>query len=107
MRWNKVKGVVGVLFLIAETVVASPPPIPSWVGGLVSVAAALAWLMMVLLGIKWIVADSANERAEAKKGMIYVVLGLLVVASKCTILNLYKDTASKAGITITIPSGLC
>jgi hypothetical protein len=85
---------VMLILLLANTVVASSPA--TWVAGMKKVAVALGWMMMVLMGIKWMLADSPNERGEAKKGMLYVVIGLLVIASSCSLLRLYTDTASNA-----------
>jgi len=70
-------------------------PLP-WVGNLRMVAYSLGWLMMVLMGVKWIVADSPNERADAKKSMIYVIIGLLVVASACGLLQIYCNNAAQS-----------
>ncbi|HHQ44968.1 MAG TPA: hypothetical protein ENN13_02400 [Candidatus Altiarchaeales archaeon] len=49
--------------------------------GLLEMAAALATLLFAIMGLRWIAADSAQEREEAKKGMIYIVTGLLIVVS--------------------------
>lgn len=67
-----------------------------WIQSMKTLAYALGWLMMVIMGVKWIIADSPNERADAKKGMIYIVIGLLIVRSSCQILQLYCDNAHKA-----------
>jgi hypothetical protein len=64
--------------------------------GLVPLANALGWLMMVLMGVKWILADSPNERADAKKGMIYIIIGLLLVASATSLVNMYCSMANSA-----------
>ena len=73
------------------------------VASMKNLAYALAWIMMVLMGVKWIIADSPNERAEAKKGMIYIVIGLLVVVSAGNLLCLYcknAETALGAGASV-------
>jgi hypothetical protein len=68
-----------------------------------TVAYSLAWLMMVVLGIKWIVSDSDNERNDAKKGMMYVMVAILVVASLCSLMCIYclaaQQSMSAAGLT--------
>jgi predicted membrane channel-forming protein YqfA (hemolysin III family) len=89
--------------ILVQTVQAQTTPTTSyaWVNSLRTLAYALGWLMMVFMGVKWIVAESANERADSKKGMIYIVLGLLVVASACPLMQLYCDTADKS-----IPGGI-
>ncbi len=109
MNLRSAPSVILAILIFAGTASASPPT-PTWVCGLTVVAAALGWLMMILMGIKWMIADSPNERAEAKKGMIYIVLGLLVIASRCQIMGLYQTTAAGAGITVDISavcSGTC
>jgi hypothetical protein len=88
--------------LFVSTVLASPtPPSLTWIANLRTVAYALGWLMMVLMGLKWIISESANERAEAKKGMIYIVVGLLIVTSARALLQLYCTTVGRSGIVIT------
>lgn len=96
-------GIILASLLTAAVSATAPAPL-AWVGQLRGVAYALGWMMMVLMGVKWIVADSPNERADAKKSMIYVVMGLLVVASACGLLHIYCDNASA---TITTPGFTC
>jgi hypothetical protein len=72
-----------------------------WVCGLKRAAVALAWVMMIIMGSKWIIAESPNDRAEAKKGMIYIVTGLLVIAStENLITSLYCEAATRADYAI-------
>ena len=85
--------VLSTLNLLTLTVSAGPVP-PSWLASLATLAYALAWIMMVIMGMKWILADSPNERADAKKGMMYILIGLLVVRSANSLLQLYCDTAN-------------
>ena len=54
-----------------------------------NVAYALGLLMVVVLGVKYIVSDSAQERSDVKKGLIYVVIGLLVVSGFLRLINMY------------------
>lgn len=57
---------------------------------LVTVAAAMGVLMISIQGLKWITSDNPQDRAEAKKGLIYILVGLLVVALAAQIvLGLY------------------
>lgn len=84
------------ILLLSATASAAPL---DWVKGLKRVAFALGWIMMVFMGVKWIVADSANERAEAKKGMIYIVIGLLIVASVSSLLQMYCGVVASSGVT--------
>ncbi len=87
-----------VLIVSLLSMAASAQTPLSWVVGLKRVAFALGWIMMVFMGVKWIVADSANERAEAKKGMIYIVIGLLIVASVSSLLQMYCDVVASSGV---------
>ena len=87
--------------LVAAASASASTPDFSWICSLKTVAYSLGWIMMVIMGIKWIIADSPNERADAKKGMIYIVIGLLVVKSAVQLIQLYCDNVAKAGITIT------
>lgn len=48
--------------------------------GLTTVASALGVLVITYAGIKWIMADNPQERDDAKKTIIYVIVGLLVVS---------------------------
>ena len=81
------------LSVLAGLAASQAPPNLSWVTSLRAMAYALGWLMMVVMGIKWIIADSPNERADAKKSMIYIVIGLLIVSSARGLLQLYCDNA--------------
>ncbi|MFH0859957.1 MAG: pilin [Candidatus Altiarchaeota archaeon] len=47
--------------------------------GLVTVAAALGVLMISIQGLKWVTSDTPQDRADAKKGLEYILIGLLVV----------------------------
>ncbi len=57
---------------------------------------ALGWLMLTVLGMKWIVAESSQERLDAKKGMVYIVVGLLVVRVICTLIAFYCQAAQNS-----------
>jgi len=90
----KTSAVLSILNLLSFTVSATGGPSLPWLASLATLAYALGWIMMVIMGIKWIVADSPNERADAKKGMMYILIGLLVVRSAGSLLRLYCDTAN-------------
>ena len=55
--------------------------------GLRLVAAALGTLMLAILGVKWIMSDNPQERDDAKKGIIYVIVGLLLVSIASTLVD--------------------
>ncbi|MBD3388238.1 MAG: hypothetical protein GF416_04090 [Candidatus Altiarchaeales archaeon] len=75
---------------------ASTQGILNLVGGLRCLAYALGWLMIVVLGLRYIVADNPSDRQDAKKGMIYVLVAVLVVRSACKMLQLYCDNVQTA-----------
>lgn len=41
-------------------------------------AAGLAVLLIAIHGVKWITSDNPQDRADVKKGLTYVILGLLM-----------------------------
>jgi L-lysine 2,3-aminomutase len=64
--------------------------------GLRAVALPAGWLFMVIQGLRWIAADSANERGDSKKGMIYIVIALLLVSSACSLMCVYCSAARQS-----------
>lgn len=71
-----------------SVLVAAGPPTPPWnPTSLQEMAAALGILLIFIMGLRWMVAESAQEREEAKKGIIYVCVGLLIVYSYSQIVN--------------------
>jgi hypothetical protein len=54
---------------------------------------ALGLLMVVIQGVRYIIADSAQERADVKKGLIYIVVGLLIVTGYTTLTDFYCTIA--------------
>ena len=91
--FNKLKILLLTLSFFAPEVAAT---VPAWIPGLKQVAVALGWIMMIIMGIRWMIADSPNERADAKKGMMYIMIGLLVIAAACGLMRLYCDTAQNS-----------
>lgn len=55
--------------------------------GLMVVAAALGTLMIAIMGVKWIMSENPQEREDAKKGVIYVIIGLLLVTMATTLVD--------------------
>lgn len=45
-----------------------------------SVGAALGALVIVYAGLRWIMAENPQDRDDAKKAVIYTIVGLLVIA---------------------------
>ena len=67
-----------------------------YVKSLQQVGFALGWLMMVLMGLRWIASESSSDRGASKKGMIEIVVGLLVIAAVCDLIWLFCNTAEMA-----------
>lgn len=63
--------------------------------GVKTVATALGVLMIAHSGLRWIMADGPQERDDAKKTLVYIMIGLLVVALSLTIVSaVYCSTLS-------------
>jgi len=59
--------------------------------GLKTVAAALGVLIITHAGLRWIAAGSPQERDDAKKTIVYVIVGLIIVnMSEYLVAALYK-----------------
>ena len=67
-------------------------------GNLQYVGYTLGILMVIIQGVRYITADSAQERSDVKKGLIYVVIGILVIKGYTSLTDFYCDIA---GITYT------
>ena len=69
---------------LAAMAAAGPTmPIPQLVElntGLKTVASALGVLIITYAGIKWIMSEGPQERDDAKKTIIYAVIGLIIVS---------------------------
>jgi|GEM_PF-6225810 len=39
----------------------------------------LAFFMLVYMGIKWMISEGPQERENARRGVIYVIIGLLLL----------------------------
>ena len=57
---------------------------------------ALGWLMLTILGVKWVTAESTQERLDTKKGMVYIVVGLLIVRVICNLIAFYCQAAQNS-----------
>lgn len=64
-----------------------PTELTDLIVGLQTVAGALGALMIAIEGVRWIIADNPTERSEAKKGIIYVIVGLIVVLAAVGIVD--------------------
>ena len=83
--------------------IPSPPPPwqpkeikvdTAWVyelkNGVTTIALFVALIMLMIMGLKYILSESPEERQEAKMGLIYVIIGLLaVVLAAAIVSNLY------------------
>jgi len=93
MGFAKTLAAVVALILLSQAASAQAPP---WLRSLRAATFGLGWIMMALMGVRWIISDSPNERADVKKSMIYIVLGVLIVANACNLLQMYCDNARPA-----------
>lgn len=59
---------------------------------LLAVGSALAAAMIAWEGVKWITADNPAEREDAKKGVIYVMIGLVLLKSSNRIIEFLLAT---------------
>ncbi|MFH1788014.1 MAG: hypothetical protein ABH834_01380 [Candidatus Altiarchaeota archaeon] len=46
--------------------------------GLLTASAALGTLLIAVQGLRWIISESPKGRADAKKGIIWTIIGLIV-----------------------------
>ena len=96
-RWHGVLLVALLVFLVSDAYGAEPCMLPWGNPGagqwgsftdvqntLTSVGTSLAILMMALQGIKWILSDTPEEREDTKRGIIYIIIGLILLGSAYT-----------------------
>jgi heme O synthase-like polyprenyltransferase len=55
---------------------------------LYGIAAGIAALMITMHAVKWKTADNPNDREEAKRGIINVILALILIMIAATIVRL-------------------
>lgn len=75
---------VPLLLIAVQTVTAggcdtSIAPLNDMMIWLAQIANPLGLFMMIYMGIKWSMAEGAEDRENARRGIIYVVIGLLLV----------------------------
>lgn len=86
---------VPLLLIALQTVTAqgcdtSIAPLNDMMVWLAQIANPIGLLMMIYMGIKWSMAEGAEDRENARRGIIYVVIGLLLVqVSDDLIIQLY------------------
>lgn len=72
--------------------------------GIATIASALGALVLAYAGLQWVMADSPQERDDAKKTIIYVMIGLFVVSATADLVQaLYCQTLN----TTSYGSGIC
>jgi len=77
------------------------------IGALKKIAAALGALLIAVQGLKYVTAEAPDDRAEAKKGLIWIIVGLLVAAiSAYLVCGLYCAAISSTygGFTCSTPA---
>jgi hypothetical protein len=81
-----------VLFLVYASSCISWATFEETVGGvnnlLYGVAAGIATLLITLHAVRWKTAENPTDREEAKKGMINVIIGLIVIIIAATLVTL-------------------
>ncbi|MBM3308939.1 MAG: hypothetical protein FJY77_01675 [Candidatus Altiarchaeales archaeon] len=76
-------GLIFCLILVSASAQPTPPELAEfWIlhDGIKNIASALGALIFVNSGVRWIAAQSPEERDDAKKTIIYVIVGLIAVA---------------------------
>lgn len=104
----KGRAVILVVFLLVGSV--SSDEMSDLVESLKTIAAALGILLIAIQGLKYVTAESPDDRAEAKKGLIWIIVGLLVAAvSAALVCGLYCQAISVAygGVGCSIIRGVC
>ena len=74
-----------IVYAVSTTTIACDtslisPELLEIVDELPKVAGALGALMLGILGVKWVMSENPQEREDAKKGVTYVIIGLLLVS---------------------------
>ena len=85
MKLRTILFATSLLIFFVEVVIAAEPidyqleEIYGVVNALNIVAGLLAILMLTIQGVRWLMAESPQQRADIKQSIIYILLGLLVV----------------------------
>ena len=56
---------------------------------LYAISAAFGTLLLIFHGFKWMTSDTLDDRNEAKNGVIYTLLGLLIIILALTLVNFF------------------
>ncbi|MFH1125776.1 MAG: pilin [Candidatus Altiarchaeota archaeon] len=68
--------------------------------GLTTLASALGVLVISYAGIRWVAADSPQERDDSKKMIMYVMVGLIIVnLADYLVQALYCESLQSTGVT--------
>jgi tetrahydromethanopterin S-methyltransferase subunit G len=103
MDRNEAKGAAALTALFLLAAAASAQDISETVGGLnnllYGVAAGIAALMITFHAIKWKTADGAIERDAAKRGILNVILGLILIIIAAALVEMvYKKPEVGSGL---------
>jgi outer membrane murein-binding lipoprotein Lpp len=98
-----------ILLFLAGCAVAVDPTaeMNELIKALRKIAAALAILLIAVQGLKYVTAESPDDRAEAKKGLIWIIAGLLIAAIAANLVcGLYCAAIASAygGFTCSTPT---
>lgn len=89
---------MGLLLLLIKfasaTTIPQMSPVAELNVGLLNIASALGVLVITYAGIRWVASESPQEREDAKKTILYVIVGLIIVRLAHPLVQaLYCDTA--------------
>ncbi|MFH1722390.1 MAG: pilin [Candidatus Altiarchaeota archaeon] len=68
-----------ITLLFSQSAAAQGTTMADFCEALYIIAGFLASVMIVIQGLRWVMSDTPQDRMEAKKGIMYVLIGLLVV----------------------------
>ncbi len=56
-------------------------PVKNIIDFLVVIAYPIGFFMIVYMGVKWIISEGPEDRENARRGVIYVIIGLILLRS--------------------------
>lgn len=98
---------VSIILLLLAGLASAQSEMIDLIRALKRIAAALGALLIAVQGLKYVTAESPDDRAEAKKGLIWIIVGLLVAAiSAYLVCGLYCAAISTTygGFTCSTPA---
>jgi hypothetical protein len=85
---------------------ATSDPLDEASDAIQKIGAAAAVLMFSIQGLKWVTSETPADRAEAKKGMIYVIVGLIFLKLAFNVVcGVYGAGLSNYDASCSVPAG--